>query len=345
MSECRVVFKDWHSNGVPAMSQQFTESDRAILAQLLALKLSKQEIARRLGKDRSSVYRELARNSGPLGYIPIEAQQRANIRRRLPRRQKKMDHPKVQQYVSERLDQCWSPDQIAGRAQREFRRDNSRQISRQTIYNWIESLRPEERRIWRQYLRFGKPRRKRLENSGRLPGAVTIDGRPRVVDLRRRFGDWEGDTIVSRGRRGGLLSLVERKSGFTFLSPVQDLRATTVRQAALEQLKLLPLHLRRTLTFDNGKEFAEHEALAAATGMQVFFAKPYCAWQRGTNENTNGLVRQYLPKGTELTAYSHDDVAAIQSSLNDRPRKRLDYLTPREVLTNNAIRHGVAFGD
>jgi IS30 family transposase len=327
------------------MSQQFTEPDRAILAQLLQLKLPKKEIARRLGKDRSSLYRELARNSGPLGYLPIEAQQRANARRRLPRRPAKLSDPKVRQYVSERLDRCWSPEQIAGRAQQEFGRDESRQVSRQTIYNWIDALPAEERRRWRPYLRFGAPRRKRLQNSGRLPGAVTIEGRPRVVDSRRRYGDWEGDTIVSRGRHGGLLSLVERKSGFTFLSPIQDLRATTVRQAAEEQLKLLPEHLRRTLTFDNGKEFAEHEALAAATGMKIFFAQPYCAWQRGTNENTNGLVRQYLPKGTDLTAYSHDDVAAIQSSLNDRPRKRLGYLTPREVLTQNATRHGVAFRD
>jgi IS30 family transposase len=174
---------------------------------------------------------------------------------------------------------------------------------------------------------------------------VSIAGRPRVVDARRRFGDWEGDTLVSRSRHGGLVSLVERKSGYTLLARVKDLRAPTVRRAAQQRLAALPQHLRRTMTFDNGKEFAEHEALAAATGMSVYFAQPYCAWQRGTNENTNGLVRQYLPKGTDLTAYSHHEVAAIQSSLNDRPRKRLGYLTPREVLAKNAAHHGVAFGD
>ena len=321
------------------MSKQFTESDRAILAQLLALQLPKKEIAARLHKDRSSVYRELGRNSGPLGYIPIEAQQRANVRRRRPRRAAKMSDPQVKKYVAERLQHCWSPDQIAGRSERELRRRPDRQISRQTIYNWIDRLRPEERRAWRQYLRFGRPRRKKSENAGRLPHAVTIEGRPHVVDARRRFGDWEGDTIVSRGRHGGLVSLVERKSGYTLLARVVDLRAATVRQAAEDQLEALPRHLRRTLTFDNGKEFAEHEALAAATGMSIYFAQPYCAWQRGTNENTNGLVRQYLPKGTDLTACSHREVAAIQSSLNDRPRKRLGYLTPREVLTQNAARH------
>lgn len=325
------------------MHKQFTESDRAVLAQLLALQVSKTEIAARLKKDRSSIYRELARNSGPLGYLPIEAQQRALARRRLlPRRRRKLSDPRVREYVEQGLAQCWSPDQIAGRSRREFSRDTERQLSRQTIYNWIE--RSEQRPEWRSLLRFGQRRRKRADQ-GCLPAAVSITGRPRIVDSRRRFGDWEGDTIVSRGRHGGLISLVERKSGYTLLAPVEDLRAPTVRHATQQRLATLPRHLLRTMTFDNGKEFAEHEALAAATGMGIYFAKPYCAWQRGTNENTNGLVRQYLPKGTDLTAYSHHEVAAIQSSLNDRPRKRLDYLTPREVLTKNAARHGIAFGN
>jgi transposase, IS30 family len=346
MSECLVVFKDRHSNGVPAMFKQFTESDRAVLAQLLALKVSKKEIAARLKKDRSSIYRELGRNSGPLGYLPIEAQQRAMARRRcVPRRPRKLDNPRLREYVEQGLEQSWSPDQIAGRSRRDFRRAKSHRISRQTIYNWIDAQRDDRRRQWRQCLRFGRPRRKRPQNAGRLPNAVTIEGRPRIVDSRQRFGDWEGDTLVSRGRRGGLVSLVERKSGYTLLARVDDLRAATVRRAAEHHLTSLPRHLLRTLTFDNGKEFAEHEALAFVTGMSVYFAQPYCAWQRGTNENTNGLVRQYLPKGTDLTAHSHRAVAAIQSSLNDRPRKRLGYLTPREVLTKNAARHGVAFGN
>ena len=325
------------------MHKQFTESDRAVLAQLLALQVPQTEIAARLKKHRSAIYRELARNSGPLGYLPLEAQQRALARRRLlPRRRCKLSDPRVREFVQRGVAQGWSPDQIAGRSRREFPRDVPRQLSRQTIYNWIE--RSDERAEWRSLLRFGQRRRKRSDH-GRLPGAVSIAGRPRVVDSRRRFGDWEGDTLVSRGRRGGLVSLVERKSGYTLLAGVDDLRAATVRRAAQQRLAALPRHLLRTMTFDNGQEFAEHEALAVATGMGVYFAQPYCAWQRGTNENTNGLVRQYLPKGTDLTAYSHHEVAAIQTSLNDRPRKRLGYLTPRQVLTKNAARHGVAFGD
>lgn len=182
------------------MHKQFTESDRAVLAQLLNLSLTKTQIAARLKKSRSSLYRELARNSGPRGYVAIEAQQRAMSRRRLPRRCAKLSDPRVGEYVQQGLEQCWSPDQIAGRSRREFPRDVERQLSRQTIYNWIDGQRPLERDQWRSLLRLSQRRRKRPE-AGRLPGAVSIKGRPRVVDLRRRFGDWEGDTIVSRGHR------------------------------------------------------------------------------------------------------------------------------------------------
>jgi len=134
--------------------------------------------------------------------------------------------------------------------------------------------------------------------SALVPRLPTFGGQPPPID-------WEGDTTVSRGRRGGPVSLVERKSGYTLLARVDDLRAATIRRASEGQLIALPEHLLRTLTFDNGKELAEHEALAPATGMSICFAKPYCAWQRGTNDNTNDLVRQYLPKGTDLTAHSH----------------------------------------
>jgi transposase, IS30 family len=324
------------------MSRQFTESDRAVLAHLLELKVSKKEIAQRLHKDRSSVYRELKRNTSPVGYVPEEAQSRTDCRRWASRRRKMRD-PQVVRYVCLRLRRFWSPDQIAGRSRREFRRQPQRQISRQTIYNWIRQQPPEECREWRACLRFGVRRRRRREDAGRLPNAVRIDGRPAIVASRRRYGDWEGDTIVGHGRVGGLLSLVERKSGFTLLARVPDRRAATVRSAAESRLLALPDMLRRTTTFDNGKEFAEHERLSAATGMAIYFAQPYAAWQRGTNENTNGLVRQYVPKGTDLKATSHRAVAAVEASLNDRPRKRLGYRTPREVLHQYAHRRGVAF--
>jgi IS30 family transposase len=324
------------------MSNQLTESDRAVLAQLLELQVSKKEIARRLHKHRSTVYREVSRNTGPVGYVPEEAQQRTDVRRWVNRRRKMRD-PKTLQYVCQRLKRFWSPDQIAGRSRRDFRRQSRRQISRQTIYDWIRNQPTEERRTWRECLRFGVRRRRRREDAGRLPNAVRIDGRPAIVASRRRYGDWEGDTIVGRGRVGGLFSFVERKSGFTLLARVADRRAATVRAAAEQRLVALPPSLLRTATFDNGKEFAEHERLSATTGLTIYFAQPYAAWQRGTNENTNGLVRQYVPKGTDLKATSHHAVAAIETSLNDRPRKRLGYRTPREVLNQYTARRRVAF--
>jgi transposase, IS30 family len=324
------------------MSRQLTESDRAVLAELLDLNVPKTEIARRLHKHRATIHRELARNTGPVGYVPKEAQQRTDIRRWVNHPVRKMRDPPVQRYVCERLRRYWSPDQIAGRSRREFRRQATRRISRQTIYQWIAEQGPAQRRAWRDCLRFGA-RRKRRQDAGQLPGAVRIDGRPAIVAARRRFGDWEGDTIVGRGGRGGLVSLVERKSGFTLLAPVPDRRATTVCGTIAERFAAVPQTLRRTATFDNGKEFAEHERLSAATGLAIFFARPYAAWQRGTNENTNGLVRRYVPKGTDFRATSHRAVAAIQSSLNDRPRKRLGYRTPSEVLEQYAARRSVAF--
>jgi IS30 family transposase len=325
------------------MPHQLIESDRAVLAELLKMKLPKREIARRLGKHHSTIYRELARNTGPVGYIYQEAQQRTDVRRRMGRRQRKMNDPRVRRYVCRRLKQFWSPDQIAGRLELERRRPSEPQVSQQTIYAWIRARPAEEQDRWRRCLRFGVSRRKRRADAGRLPNAVRIDGRPAIVASRRRYGDWEGDTIVGRAHASGLVSLVERKSGFTLLARVSNRRAVTVRTAAQERMTLLPESLRRTMTFDNGKEFAEHDKLSAATGLAIYFAQPYAAWQRGTNEHTNGLVRQYVPKGTDFQATSHRAVAAIESSLNDRPRKRLGYRTPREVLQQYAQRRRVAF--
>jgi len=207
------------------MSQQLTEADRAVLAQLLELKVPKTEIAQRLHKHRSSIYRELARNTGPVGYIPQEAQQRTDIRRWVNHRVRKMHDPRIRRYVCQRLKRYWSPDQIAGRLRRECRGQPKRCLSRQTIYEWVHRQPNEERRRWRGYLRFGVSRRRRRENGGQLPNAVRIDGRPKIVASRRRYGDWEGDTIVGRGHSGGLVSLVERKSGFTLLARVRDRRA------------------------------------------------------------------------------------------------------------------------
>jgi IS30 family transposase len=309
------------------MACQLTLSEREQVAQFRNQGLSKAEIARRVGRHRSTIGRELIRNSEGATYWASSAQQKARARRR--HRARKMDDAQVNDTVRQGLIQCWSPEQIAGRAARDFSRQPGRRISHTTIYRWIAAS--PERQHWESFLRFGR-RRKKPETRGKLPARAEIAGRPRIVDERRRFGDWEGDTVVGQQRRGGLLTLVDRKSGFARVAKVERLKARNVARSATRQLASLPRGLRHTATFDNGKEFADHQQLARATSIDIYFARPYHAWERGSNESFNGLLRQFFPKGTDFTSISSLEVKYVRNLLNDRPRKRLDYRTPREVL-------------
>ena len=273
------------------------------------------------------------RNRSRNGYWAVAAQKKADVRRSQRPWTPNLERSELRRYVRQRLRQYWSPDEIAGRSRRDFPDDPRRRVSRQTIYTWIHSQRAAGT-DWRRYLRrLGRVRR-RSENRGQLPACVSIEGRPAVVDRRARYGDWEGDTVVGAWHRGGAVTLVDRKSGYLLMGKVSDRQAATVREAITELFRPLPASLRRTLTLDNGKEFAEHEQLAAEVALRVYFAKPYCAWQRGTNENTNGLVRQFLPKGSDLTHTPVQKFEKVQHLLNNRPRKRLGYQTPLEILSS-----------
>jgi len=316
------------------MAKHLTAEERGVLYRLRKEWKTQTEIAQVLGRHRSTICREIQRNSGGRGYRPKQAQRKADERRLKCCRSHKMDDPHVNEYVQSRLKLYWSPDQIARRARQEFPRQAARQLSHQTIYNWIE--RQKDRRDWERCLRRGG-RRLGPTKRGRIPGCVSIEGRPRIVDQRRRYGDWEGDTIVGKGRRSGVLTTVDRKSGYLCAAKVNCLQSEAVVQAARRRLGKLPRNLRRTATFDNGKEFAQHEKLAQLLGLKVYFAKPYCAWQRGTNENTNGLLRQFFPKGTDFTRLSHHEVARAEKLLNERPRRRLGYRTPAEVLAKKLV--------
>jgi len=280
-----------------------------------------------MGRDRSTVYREIERNTGGRGYRPKQAQRKADERRLRCRREPKMKDRRLKTTVTRRLKKAWSPDEIAGRLRCEFPRNPERRVSHQTIYTWIAREAPE----LRSYLRRGG-RRRGPEKRGQLVGCVSIKGRPKVVDSRRRFGDWEGDTVVSPERRSGVVTMVERKSGYTRIRKTANLKSATTRQAACRSLRDLPEVLRRTMTLDNGKEFAQHQQLAEDLGLDIYFAQPYASWQRGTNENTNGLLRQFFPKGTDFARISRHAVARAEKLLNERPRKRLNYQTPEEVL-------------
>jgi transposase, IS30 family len=315
------------------MTHHLILQEREVVSQMHHAGIKQVEIARQLGRHPSTISRELRRNRSRNGYWAAAAQTKAETRRSGRPWVCKLDRPEVSRYVRERLRQYWSPDQIAGRSQSDFPSDPHRQVSHQTIYAWIHAQHAAGAK-WRRYLRrLGRVRRSR-ENRGQLPACVSIEGRPAVVDRRARCGDWEGDTVVGAGHRGGAVTLVDRKTGYLLLAKVRDRHATTVRQAITQLLQPLPSKLRKTLTLDNGKEFAEHEQLAAEAALRVYFAKPYCAWQRGTNENTNGLVRQFFPKGSDLVHMPVQRFEKVQRLLNNRPRKRLDYQTPLEILSS-----------
>jgi len=314
------------------MAGHLTLEEREVIAQKHAAGRSGRAIARELGRDPSTISRELRRNRSRHGYFPSRAQQRAEQRRRQRPLERKMDRPEVNAFVREKLKQYWSPDQIAGRSALVFK-DRRRHISRQTIYTWIHNLTARGRR-WARFLRRQGRRRAAADQRGKLPRTASIAGRPKIVERRGRRGDWEGDTVHGAPGRGGLVTLVDRKSRLSLLERVCRLLSQAVCDAAAEALFSVPPQARKTTTFDNGKEFAEHEELARRTGVQVFFADPYCSWQRGSNENTNGLIRQFFPKGTDLARQPVSRIHQVQELLNHRPRRCLGYRTPHEVFTN-----------
>jgi IS30 family transposase len=310
--------------------------EREVISQMFAAGHSPPVIAKFLNRHPTSIRRELRRNGLRALYCAVHAQQLAE-RRRVAARAKscKLTRPENRAYVEQRLRMCWSPEQIAGRSRLDFPDDPRRMLSRQTIYTWL--ARNDHRRRWIVFLRQYKRRRRHARAPGRTDRALAK--RPAIINERGRFGDWEGDTIVGSGRHGGaLISLVERKSGYLALLPVADRKAEPVRRSICGRLAQLPDELRQSITFDNGSEFADYVALEAALGADVFFTDPHSPWQRGTNENTNGLVRQFFPKGTNLALASRYKVAKAEQLLNDRPRKRLNFQTPSEVLAAERYR-------
>lgn len=315
------------------MACHLTLDERERLSQLHHAGASNAEIAAVLGRHVTTIYRELRRNAHDLGeeYSPLAAQHRAHQRRALRPLTPKLTRPELLDEVRSGLAQCWSPDQIAGRLKQQCRDDRRRQVSHQTIYTWIDAQPAEDRRRFRSFLRRSGKRRPHEDRRGKLPNTVSIEGRPQVIDQRRRYGDWEGDTVVGAGRSGAIVTLVERKSGYLLSAKSRDRQARRVAEKIVARLGALPARLRRSATFDNGKEFALHERITQRLAMPVYFAKPYCSWQRGTNENTNGLLRQFLPKGADFRQVSWQTLARYTRQLNDRPRKRLDYRTPAEV--------------
>jgi IS30 family transposase len=316
--------------------QHLTLEQREVLAQMTCRAEHPQEIAAALGCHRGTVYREWRRNRTGPEYFPARAQAAAQGRRRASKSAWKLAHPPLAAYVQEKLQLYWSPQQIAGRLKLDFPGVPAMRISHQGIYAWIAAQKAEGG-SWQTYLRQARRKRRKrygtAEKRGRIVGRVGIEERPAVVAAKARPGDWESDTLVGSGSPVCLASHVERVSQYTVLAKLPDAKAASLNAGTVRAFgrhRKLPL---LTLTADNGKEFAAHAELTAHLGAPVYFARPYHSWERGLNENTNGLVRQFFPKGLDLAHISGHDVRRVERLLNTRPRKTLGYRTPLEMLS------------
>jgi IS30 family transposase len=298
-------------------------------------------VAGELGRAPSTVCREVANNGGRARYRPFMAHRRAWRQARRPK-PTKLSCRRLRERVTYDLERLWSPQEIASRLQREFPDDPEMRVSHETIYKtlYIQG-RGELRRELARGLRTGRAQRRprgRLEGRGRIPNMVMISERPPEVEDRAIPGHWEGDLIIGRNGKSAVATLVERSTRYVVLARIADQRAETVRDALIDRVKTLPEHLWRSLTWDQGKEMARHQEFSEITGIDVYFCDPHSPWQRGSNENTNGLLRQWMPKGTDLSGLTQDDLDDIAVMLNGRPRQTLDWQTPAERLTELVLR-------
>jgi len=289
------------------------------------------EVARRLGRAASSISRELLRNRGKKGYRPKQAQWKATEKARRPGPRRFTEAVRLD--AEARLKGGWTPDIIGQRARLEGRA----WVCKETIYKHIYAEAKNGGTLWINLPRAHRKRRRRCPRQdgrgrGRIPNQRMIDTRPAEVETRQSVGHWEGDLINGAHETGNLVTLVERKTRFTLIGRTESKEADEVTLAICASFKTLPQKSRLSLTLDNGKEFARHEELARTTGMDVFFAKPYHSWERGTNENTNGLIRRLHPKKSSFSGIGKAELQRIDTFLNDRPRKCLGWLTPREKM-------------
>jgi IS30 family transposase len=323
--------------------QHFTIQEREKIQEFIWEKKSAREMARILDRSPSSVSREIKRHlpKERRQYTPRVAHEQALQSRHSRGRTYRLKNDTVREYVTRHLKMHWSPEQISGRMKLEI----NEKISHEAIYQYIYAqiyrdgygfLRPgsEDLRI---YLRWKRKRRQRKGMRGvqRLmsKNGTSIDERPKIIEKRKRIGDWEGDSVVSKDNKVGVNTLVDRKTGFVFITKLKTKSGSATVKAVASRVSELPKHLKRTLTLDNGPENRDWQSMQQATGMDVYFAHPYHSWERGTNENTNGLIREYFPKKTDFSMITEEEISKVEYDLNTRPRKRLNWKTPLELMS------------
>ncbi|MFC1783826.1 IS30 family transposase [Planctomycetota bacterium] len=312
--------------------RQLTEDDRIEIYAMKQAGKQQKDIAKTLEVHPSTIGRELKHHAGQRGYRTRQAHQKALQRRYNARKAVKMT-PETIDYIESKLRQEHSPEQIAERMKRASQWPGPA-VSHERIYQHVWQDKAQGGTLYK-FLRFGgtKQRRKRRnsrDRRGTIKNRVGIEKRPKIVGRKIRIGDWEGDTVVGKNHQGALVTLVDRKSKLTLIGKVDRYIAEAVEHTIVRLMESVP-RLNYTLTVDNGKEFASHESFADTLRIKVYFADPYSAWQRGLNENTNGLIRQYAPKGSDVRTLTDQQIQHIMDRLNNRPRKSLGYLTPNEV--------------
>ena len=319
--------------------RHLTVAEREEISRGLAAGESYQQIGERLGRSRVTVWREVTRNGGRDSYRAATAETAARERARRPKTGKLETSPLLAELVEAKLKLRWAPVQIAGWLRRTFPDQPELWVSHETIYRTLfiqarGSLKKELTAHLRTRRTMRRPKgtsQRRGHGSGGIRDQVHISERPAEADDRAVPGHWEGDLLLGKGR-SAIATLVERSTRYVMLVKVDGMKTSQVVPALTQQVQTLPVQLRRSLTWDQGKEMADHVQFTIDTGVQVYFCDPASPWQRGSNENTNGLLRQYFPKGTSLKNLTQAELDAVAAELNGRPRKTLEFMTPSEAL-------------
>lgn len=315
------------------IKKQYVQLDQKERDQIFLLKkkgLANSDIAKKLGRNKSTVGRELKRNIHRKikQYLPDTAQRKADKRKALGRKiQYAAKRPKLKRKIIQLLKIGWSPDLIAG----QLNRKNEPYLNQESIYQFIYSLEGRKRNLRRSHRLIRRKNGRKHHQNIRISNRVDISKRPKAVEKRQQFGHWEGDNIVYNRHRRALSTSVERKTRKAIISKPRNLTAKEKSKIIINRFKVLPKQARRAMTYDNGKEAAAHETVTAAIGMKFYFAKTYSSWQRGTNENRNGLVRFYLPRDINLDNVSSAQIKRAENLINNRPMKCLNYQTPNEA--------------